>query len=76
MPDRALKDLERRAGSEGKSLKELVSEAVFGKLDIKDPQIKAELHLKLCEKYMREAEKLLAEKDHIQASEKAWMRAG
>ena len=72
LPDRALEDLERRAESEGKSLEELVSEAIFRELDIKDPQTKAELHLKLCKKYMREAEEFLTRKDYAQASEKAW----
>jgi len=41
-------------------------------LNTEDPQIKAELHLKLCEKYMHEAEEFLAKGDYIQASEKAW----
>jgi len=41
-------------------------------LNTEDPQIKAELHLKLCEKYMHEAEEFLAKKDYTQASEKAW----
>jgi len=33
-----------------------------------DPEARAELHLKLCEKYMREAEELLEKKDYVQAS--------
>ena len=37
-----------------------------------DPEARAELHLKLCEKYVREAEELLAKKDYAQASERAW----
>jgi uncharacterized protein (UPF0332 family) len=37
-----------------------------------DPEARAELHLKLCEKYMREAEELLEKKDYVQASGKAW----
>lgn len=72
LPDKALEDLEKRAESEGGSLEELVSEAVLRELNIKDPQTKAELHLKLCEKYMREAEEFLAKRDFAQASEKAW----
>ena len=72
LPDKALKDLKERAESEGKPLEELISESIFKALGIRNPQTKAELHLKLCEKYMREAEELLAKGDHIQASEKAW----
>jgi len=72
LPDKTLEDLGRKAESEGKSLEELVSEAVLRMLNTEDPQIKAELHLKLCEKYMHEAEEFLAKKDYTQASEKAW----
>ena len=71
-PDKAVEDLERRAKSEGKSLEELVSEAILKQLNIVDPEAKAELHLKLCEKYAREAEGFLARKDYTQASERAW----
>jgi hypothetical protein len=59
LPDKALEDLGKKAKSEGKSLEELVGEAVFKQLDIADPEAKSELHLKLCEKYMCEAEELL-----------------
>ncbi|MCC6029356.1 MAG: PaREP1 family protein [Candidatus Korarchaeum sp.] len=37
-----------------------------------DPDELVEIHLKLSEKYMREAEDLLAKGDYAQASEKAW----
>jgi len=72
LPEKVLMELERRAESEGKSLEEVISEAVFKQLGIIDPETKAELHLGLSEKYMREAEDLLARKDYAQASEKAW----
>ncbi|RLF11135.1 MAG: hypothetical protein DRJ69_02240 [Thermoprotei archaeon] len=75
LPDKALRSLKERAELEGKPLEELISESVFKTLDIRDPQAKAELHLELCEKYMREAEELLARGDHVQASEKAWSAA-
>jgi uncharacterized protein (UPF0332 family) len=45
---------------------------VLERLGIADPEARAELHLKLCEKYIREAEELLAEKDYVKACEKAW----
>jgi hypothetical protein len=72
LPKKALEALERRSASEGKAVEELINEAVFKQLGIADPEVKTELHLKLCEKYMREAEEFLAKKDHVQASEKAW----
>jgi hypothetical protein len=53
-------------------MEEFISEAVLERLGIVDPEAKAELHLKLCEKYMREAEVFLEKKDYVQASEKAW----
>jgi uncharacterized protein (UPF0332 family) len=37
-----------------------------------DPETKAEIHLKLSEKYLRDAEEFLTKKDLVQASEKAW----
>ena len=72
LSEKALEELKRRVESEGKPLEELIGEAVFKQLNIADPEAKAELHLKLCEKYMCEAESLLAKKHYTQASEKAW----
>jgi PaREP1/PaREP8 domain containing family protein len=37
-----------------------------------DPPERAEFHLGLAEKFLREAEELLARGDYVQASEKAW----
>lgn len=36
------------------------------------PKIRVEVHLKLCERLLREGEELLAKKDYVQASEKFW----
>ena len=72
LPDKALEALEKKSRSEGKALEEMISEAVFEQLNIADPEVKAELHLKLCQKYLGEAKQLLTEKDYVQASEKAW----
>ncbi|MBS7627748.1 PaREP1 family protein [Candidatus Bathyarchaeota archaeon] len=72
LPEKALEALEKRSESEGKAVEEIIGEAVFKQLNIVDSEAKTELHLKLCEKYMREAEDFLAKKDYIQASEKAW----
>jgi len=72
LPKKVSEALERRAATEGRAVEELVGEAIFKQLGISDPEARAELHLKLCEKYMREAEELLAKKDYVQASEKAW----
>ena len=72
LPKKVLEALERRAATEGRAVEEFISEAVLERLGIDDPEAKAELHLKLCEKYMREAEVFLEKKDYVQASEKAW----
>lgn len=69
---KALEALEKKSKSEGKAVEELISEAAFEQLNIADPEGKAELHLKLCQKYMDEAKQLLTEKNYVQASEKAW----
>jgi uncharacterized protein (UPF0332 family) len=37
-----------------------------------DPETKAEIHLKLSEKYLRDSDEFLTKKDLVQASEKAW----
>ena len=37
-----------------------------------DPETRAEMYLRLSEKYMRDAEDFLAKGDYVQASEKAW----
>jgi len=37
-----------------------------------DPSEKVELHLKLAEKFLREAEEFIAKGDYVQASEKGW----
>lgn len=72
LPEKALEALKKRSEVEGKTLEELISEAVFKQLNLVDPEAKVELHLMLCEKYICEAERLLEEEDYVQASEKAW----
>ena len=37
-----------------------------------DPETRVEIHLKLSEKYIKDAEDFLTKKDYVQASEKAW----
>ena len=63
--------LRREAEKSGSSVEELVneSEALGAPLD---PRDRAELHLELCEKYLREAEELLSKGDYAQASERGW----
>ena len=72
LPRKVLESLRRTSMSEGKALEELISEAILKHLNIPDPEVRVELHLKLCEKYISEAEEFLAKKDYVQASEKAW----
>jgi uncharacterized protein (UPF0332 family) len=72
LPRKVLEVLERRSAAEGRTVEELIGEAVLERLGVADPEARAELHLRLCEKYIREAEELLAEKDYVRASGKAW----
>jgi HEPN domain-containing protein len=68
--ERRLKEeAERRGASEEELIFKILSEALNEPLD---PDELVEIHLKLSEKYMREAEDLLAKGDYAQASEKAW----
>jgi hypothetical protein len=55
------------------STEELVVEILSKALNhTLDPSEKVKLHLKLAEKFLREAEGFLAKGDHVQASEKGW----
>jgi hypothetical protein len=52
---------------------ELILEALSKMLNEPlDPETRVEVHLKLSEKYLRDAEDFLAKGDYVQASEKAW----
>jgi len=71
------KKIERRLKEEsertGVSEEELVLEALSKFLNEPlDPETRVEIHLKLSEKYMRDAEDFLSKRDYVQASEKAW----
>jgi uncharacterized protein (UPF0332 family) len=55
------------------SMEELVAEILSKALShTLDPSEKVELHLKLAEKFLREAEEFIAKGDYVQASEKGW----
>jgi len=55
------------------SIEELVVDAVLKTLNISlDPNDMVEFHLRLCEKFLSEAEEFLARGDYVQASEKGW----
>ena len=75
LPEKVVVRLSELSKISGKSLEELVAEVVLEYVKILDPDTKAELHLKLCEKYLQEAEELLNKGDYVQASEKAWRAA-
>ncbi len=67
--------LEAEAGKMGVSVEELIIDILSRALNTPlDPRDRAEFHLRLCEKYLRESEELLARGDYAQASGKAWVR--
>lgn len=74
------KKLEEKIKKESKRLdipeEELISKVLseFFKEPL-DPESRVELHLKLCEKYLKEADELLSKGDYVQASKKAWSAA-
>jgi uncharacterized protein (UPF0332 family) len=73
LPKKIEKKLKEEVERTGVSEEELIIEALSKFLNEPlDPETKAEIHLKLSEKYLRDAEEFLTKKDLVQASEKAW----
>jgi hypothetical protein len=73
LPERVAAKLREEAERAGMLVEELVAEALAKFLgEPLDPEDWLELHLKLSEKYLKEAEDFLAKGDYVQASEKAW----
>ncbi len=54
------------------SIEEAILEALVSYLGIADPEVNAEIHKQLCEKYLSDGERFMGEGDFIQASEKFW----
>ncbi|MGC9086910.1 MAG: PaREP1 family protein, partial [Thermoproteota archaeon] len=73
LPKKIEKRLKEESEKTGVSEEELVLEALSKILkEPLDPETRVEIHLKLSEKYMKDAEDFLSKKDYVQASEKAW----
>jgi uncharacterized protein (UPF0332 family) len=73
LPKRIEERLREESERIGVSEEELVLEALSKLLNEPlDPEMRVEMHLKLSEKYLRDAEDFLARGDYTQASEKAW----
>jgi hypothetical protein len=73
LPERIKKKLGKECEKTGMSIEELALEALYKGLNEKiDPSDKAEAYMNLSEKYLRDADDLLAKGDYIQASEKLW----
>jgi len=66
---RLVAEAERRGAAIDEVVVELLEAALGASLD---PPERAEFHRSLAERFLREAEELLAKGDHLQASEKAW----
>ena len=72
LPKKIEKKLKEEVERTGISEEELMIEALSKFLNEPlDPETKAEIYLKLSEKYLRNAEEFLMKKDLVQASEKA-----
>jgi len=73
LPKRIEKKLKEESEKRGAMEEEIIIEALTKMLNEPlNPDEKTEIHLKLSEKYMDEAEEYLRKRDYIQASEKAW----
>ncbi len=66
---RLKEEAERRGAAVNEVVVELLERALGASLD---PPERAEFHRSLAEKFLREAEELLAKGDYVQACEKAW----
>jgi uncharacterized protein (UPF0332 family) len=73
LPKKIEEKLKEESKRIGISEEELILEALSKILNEPiDPETKIEMHLKLSEKYLKDAEDFLVKKDYVQASEKAW----
>jgi hypothetical protein len=73
LPKKIEKRLKEESEKTGISEEELLLEALSKILNEPlDPETRVEIHLKLSEKYIKDAEDFLTKKDYVQASEKAW----
>jgi len=72
IPESILEKLRQRALSEEKSLEEIGLEALLVQAGLEDPEMQAEIHVSLSQKYLHEGEELLAREEWVQASEKGW----
>ena len=72
LPSKLLAKLKELSESKGRPLEEIILESLCEHLSLSNQEVKAELHIKLCEKYLRDARDLLAKKDYVQAGEKFW----
>jgi hypothetical protein len=72
LPDRLLAKLREISESRGIPVEELILESLYKYLNILDRNTRVEMHLKLCDKYLREAEGLLSRREYTQTSGKLW----
>jgi len=73
LPKKVEVKLRKESEKSGASIEEPALEALCRGLDEKmDPSDRAELYARLSEKYLKEADDLLAKGDYVQASEKLW----
>lgn len=72
LPETIVRILIERARAEGRPWEDLVVSSIIERLRIEDPDTRAGIYLEMCRRFLREAEKKLAEGDYVQASEKGW----
>jgi len=73
LPKRIAERLKKKSEKTGASEEELLVQVLSEKFGERiDPASEVEMHLRLSEKELMEAEELLRKGDYVQASEKAW----
>ncbi|MHA1589801.1 MAG: PaREP1 family protein, partial [Candidatus Njordarchaeales archaeon] len=71
LPERVKRKIIEESKRRGINLEEYIAEIIVDHVS-QNPEDKVELYLKLCEKYLKDAEDMLRKGDSIQASEKMW----
>jgi len=72
LPDKVLAKLRKLSEAKDIPLKEAILQAVYEYVEVSDPETRSEMHLKLCEKHLRDAEELLSSGDYVEAGERLW----
>jgi len=72
IPIKVKEKLDELSRSKDEPFEELLITALNRTYSILNPEDRAEIHLELCDKYLKEAKEFLQKGDSVQSSEKGW----